>query len=415
MARAEQQSAVEDESAIRTGGDDARVAVNSGHQLRILSVVSTIDLQEGVGCTPAWWQLHKALHECGNELIVTPYLGDDVESPWWRTYENPCYWESRLYKEVSDRFNLTAGSDKGSTGLVKALTNRWTKRKWHDHLNEIVREERPDVVLLFNIPLNQIGGLATQLRDRYDVPVVYFDGDMPTILPEHVESRGFRFNYYDGADLAEYDALVTNSEGVHDRLRSMGAREVHSVHYAVDPGIYAPVDVDVKYDVSFFGSGAAFREDHTRNMITGPARRLDADFIVGGRGFDIDLGPVERAGWIPVNGFREFCNSARINLNITREGHRTVYKSSTSRPFELAGMGCCVVSDPYEGLGEWFDIGEEMYVAETEDQAVELYEWLLDNDEVRRETGRKARERVLSDHTFHDRAQKLVDILAQQR
>ncbi|WP_276271764.1 CgeB family protein [Haloarcula litorea] len=389
-------------------------ATDRNDPLRILSVVSTIDLGENVGCTPAWWQLHKALHECGNEVIVTPYLGDDVESPWWRTRENPCYWESRLYKAVADRLDLSAGSDAGTEGLVQTLTNGWTKRRWQSHLDEVVEEERPDVVLFFNVPLNQIGGLPSRLRDRYDVPVVYYDGDMPTILPEHVEERGFRFNYYDGADLTEYDAFVTNSEGVHDRLRSMGARAVHSVHYGVDPGVYAPVDVPYEYDVSFFGSGAAFREERTRNMITKPARQLDADFVVGGRGYEIDLGDVERAGWIPVNGFRRFCNSARINLNITREGHRTVYKSSTSRPFELAAMGCCVVSDPYDGLGEWFDIGEEMYVAETAEEAMDLYEWLLDDDELREATGRKARERVLADHTFRDRANELVDILRQQ-
>ena len=379
--------------------------------MRLLSVVSTIDLQEGMGCTPAWWQLHKALHETGHELIVTPYLGRAVESPWWRTRENPCYWESRAYKAVADRLGLSAGDERGTDGVVEVLTNQWTKRRWRSHLEEIVREERPDVVVLFNVPLNQITGLPSWLRRTFGVPVVYYDGDMPTILPEYVAERGFQFDYYDGADLSEYDAFVVNSEGVEDRLLSMGAREVHPVHYGGDPSVYNPVDVDTEYDVAFFGSGAAFREEHTRNMISGPARELsNRRFVVGGRGFEIDLGPVERAGWIPVNGFREFCGRARINLNITREGHRTVYKSSTSRPFELAAMGACVVSDPYEGLGEWFELGEEMFVAGDESEAIELYEWLLDDDELRRETGRKARERVLADHTFQDRAGELVDL-----
>lgn len=379
--------------------------------MRVLSVVSTIDLDEGKGCTPAWWQLHKALHEAGHELIVTPYLGQAVESPWWRTEPNPCYWESRAYQTVADRLGLSAGSDAGTDGVVQFLTNRWTKRRWRDHLKNVVGAEQPDVVILFNVPLNQITGLPSWLRRRFDVPVVYYDGDMPTILPEHVESRGFQFDYYDGAELGEYDAFVTNSEGVEDRLLEMGAPDVHTVHYGADPSVYAPVEADATADVAFFGSGAAFREDHTRNMITTPARELsDRRFVVGGRGYEIDLGPVDRAGWIPVNGFREFCGSARINLNITREGHRTVYKSSTSRPFELAAMGCCVVSDPYEGLGEWFELGEEMYVASDADEAVELYEWLLDDDETRRETGRKARERVLADHTFRDRAADLTAV-----
>lgn len=382
--------------------------------MRILSVISSIDLKEGMGCTPAWWQLHKALHEQGHELILTPYLGADIESLWWRTYENPCYWESKLYKRVSDWLDLSAGSEKGTDGLVDTVTDLWTKRKWERHLDEIVTEEEPDVVLFSNVPLNQIGGVPGTLKREHGIPTVFYDGDMPTILPKYVESRGFQFDYYDGANLAEFDAFVVNSEGVTDELERMGARNVHPLHYGADPGLYQPVDLPYDHDVAFFGSGASFREEHTRNMITEPARQLrDRNFVVGGRGYDIDLGPVERAGWIPINGFREFCGSARINLNITRKGHREVYKSSTSRPFELAAMGCCVVSDPYNGLGEWFEIGDEMFVAEDQAEAIELYEWLLDDDEEREAVGRRAHERVLEDHTFTDRADRLVEVLGQ--
>lgn len=380
--------------------------------MRILSVVSTIDLNENLGCTPAWWQLHKALHEGGNELIVTPYLGDAVTAPWWRTYDNPCYRESKLYSKISGFLDLTAGKDAGTGGLVKFLTNNWTKPKWQKHLDEIVTDEEPDVVLIFNVPLNQITGLASQLRAKHDVPVVYFDGDLPTILPEHVDSRGFLFDYYQNADLTEYDAFVVNSEGVIDQLEEMGARDVYPVHYAADPELYRPNGTPTEYDIGFFGAGASFREEHTRYMITEPAReRGDWSFIVGGKGYDIDLGPVDRAGWVPINGFREFCGQSKINLNITRKGHREVYKSSTMRPFELAAMGCCIVSDPYNGLDEWFDTDRELYVAESKNEAMDLYEWLLDDDELRREFGHRARQRVVEEHTFRHRARRLESIL----
>ena len=58
--------------------------------MKILAVASTMDLRQRLGCTPAWWQLWKALYEIGHEVIVTPYLGDPVDSLWWRTYPNPC-------------------------------------------------------------------------------------------------------------------------------------------------------------------------------------------------------------------------------------------------------------------------------------------------------------------------------------
>ncbi len=42
---------------------------------KILAVASAIDLDFKYGCTPAWWQLWKGLHEAGVDLIVTPYRG----------------------------------------------------------------------------------------------------------------------------------------------------------------------------------------------------------------------------------------------------------------------------------------------------------------------------------------------------
>ena len=66
-------------------------------QPRILAVVSAVDLDHRYGCTPAWWQLWKGLYEADVDLIVTPYRGRAVESPWWRVEENPCYWEGESF------------------------------------------------------------------------------------------------------------------------------------------------------------------------------------------------------------------------------------------------------------------------------------------------------------------------------
>ena len=69
--------------------------------MKILALASTLDLKYGLGCTPSWWQLLKGFQETGNEVIAIPYLGDPVRSLWWRTYDNPCSWQSRLFNAVS--------------------------------------------------------------------------------------------------------------------------------------------------------------------------------------------------------------------------------------------------------------------------------------------------------------------------
>jgi len=41
-----------------------------------------------VGGIPAWWQLLKALHELGTEVVVVPCRDECAESLWWHTYGN---------------------------------------------------------------------------------------------------------------------------------------------------------------------------------------------------------------------------------------------------------------------------------------------------------------------------------------
>ena len=64
---------------------------------KILAVASAVDLDFRYGCTPAWWQLWKGIYEAGCDLIVTPYRGRPVQSPWWRAEPNPCYREAELF------------------------------------------------------------------------------------------------------------------------------------------------------------------------------------------------------------------------------------------------------------------------------------------------------------------------------
>jgi hypothetical protein len=58
---------------------------------KLLAVASATDLDFRYGCTPAWWQIWKGLYAAGVDLVVTPYRGRAIESPWWRTAPNPLY------------------------------------------------------------------------------------------------------------------------------------------------------------------------------------------------------------------------------------------------------------------------------------------------------------------------------------
>jgi spore maturation protein CgeB len=79
--------------------------------------------------------------------------------------------------------------------------------------------------------------------------------------------------------------------------------------------------------------------------------------------------------------------------------------------FELAALGCCVVSNPVEGMGEWFEVGEEIVMLESCEEIVGTYRWLLSHDEQRLRMGQRAHERILREHTYQHRADQLLRIL----
>lgn len=384
---------------------------------KILVLASTLNLTHRLGCTPQWWQLLKAFRERGHEVVAIPYLGDPVESPWWRTHENPLSLESKIMNRVTE-----SGNDRlaGREGLTKRLSEALIKHRvrpaWSKHLDRVLdheqREDPVDLVLMLNIPLNHINGLPQRIRDEYGVQVAYWDGDLPTILPEYAEESGFKFDYYDGAHLGEYDAFFSNSKGAIPALRERGARNVHPLYWAVDPHLFHPLDIEQDIDVAFYGHGDQMRKEWLTTLITEPSQELPhRRFVVGGKGFTMDLGDVHREGVIPYSAYDRFVNRAKINVNATRTSHANVYASATTRPFELAAYGACTVSQPTNGIEEWFTEGKDLVVVESAHEAKEAYEQLLDDPEHRAEIGRNARETILERHTFHHRAHSILSAL----
>jgi len=384
--------------------------------MKILVIASTIDLKNKLGCTPAWWQLLKALYETGNEVIVIPYLGNPIESLWWRTYDNPCSMESIIYNSYLEGRKKSGKSPSEHTSLMPIATQiikYYIRPKWERYLIEIIEKEQDiSLLLLMSIPINHITGIPSKIRSRFRIPIVFYDGDMPTILPQYTVGRGFKFNYYQDAVLSEYDAFFTNSKGCIPDLEAMGARNAHPLYYAVDPDLVAPVEMKRDIDVSFFGYGSEFREEWIEKLITIPSQEMPGvNFVVAGGGFRINLGNAKMIGDLSYSQWRQFCCRSKINLNITRWSHTNVYASSTSRPFELAAFGSCIVSQPYSGIEEWFKIGDEILVVNSAEEAVETYKQLLENDKKRAEIGKKARERVLREHTFKHRATEFLRIM----
>src|SRR5207237_124791 len=155
--------------------------------------------------------------------------------------------------------------------------------------------------------------------------------------------------------------------------------------WAADPELFQPAAVEKEHDVFFYGYGDKFRREWMQALVGEPSRRdSEIDCALGGRDFRGDIGNARLIGDVPFNVFAQAISRARINLNITRRSHATVYASSTCRPFELAACGAAIVSNPQEGLERWFDVGSELHVVSSAEEAVASHRALNEAETVGR-------------------------------
>ncbi len=391
--------------------------------MKLLVAVSSLDLRQPFSATPAWWQLLKGLYELGVEIVATPYQGAAVESLWWRSMPNPARWQGGAFKALRDFSRSLVpqrapDSEKASTGdsisdrAIRNAAQTFIAPLWRRHLERMLtREPDFDALLFLTIPLNHLTGVPSDLTGKFGLPVFYFDGDVPASLPS---MKGFAsgFRNYQGADLSEYTAFISNSKGGEELLRQLGAQQAHTVWYGADPDVFSPVMAPAQdLDIFFYGHGREYRSDWIDSMITAPSLEMPAaKFAV--RGLNLgDLGQARQLPYLSFSKLREYVCRSKLNLCITRGAHASVYASSSSRPFELAAMGACIVANPYEGIAEWFEPDKEVIVVGSAAEALDRYRYLLANDGERLAIGRAARARVIKQHTFRHRARELMSII----
>ncbi|MBN1564717.1 MAG: hypothetical protein JXA10_12800, partial [Anaerolineae bacterium] len=316
--------------------------------MKLLVIVSSLDLTQPFSATPAWWQLLKALYEIGVDVIAAPYQGPAIETPWWRAAANPAKREGDAFKFVRDMMRRVTGDKQtqaaGTQIETESLADKAVRRvaqtviapRWRRHVDRILTDQ-PDIdaVFVITVPLNHIPGVAQHIIEKHNKPVFFYDGDVPASLPNFMGfATGFRI--YQGADLSEYTAFFSNSEGGKQGLLDLGAREAHTLFYGADQDLFSPVEVTQDVDAFFYGHGREYRADWIEAMVRAPSLALDnARFAVRGTRLG-DIGRTDMLPYLSFSKLREYVCRSKLNLVITRKAHATVFASSSSRPFELA-------------------------------------------------------------------------------
>jgi spore maturation protein CgeB len=218
----------------------------------------------------------------------------------------------------------------------------------------------------------------------------------------------------------QYDLVLTYGGGapVIDRYTHLGARACVPIYNAVDPSTHHPTAPVPRFqcELGFLGNRLPDRESRVHEFFLRPAAgRPRQSFLLGGNGWDQHDLPdnVKALGHVFTADHNAFNCTPRAVLNISRESMAEVGHSPATRVFEAAGAGACLISDAWDGLERFLEPGNEVLVANSGDDVAAILESL----EPRRALciGRKARQRVLAEHTYEHRADELIEALTGER
>jgi spore maturation protein CgeB len=241
---------------------------------------------------------------------------------------------------------------------------------------------------------------------------IYWDVDAPATLDRLQREPSLPLR----SQIPQYDLVLTYGGGapVVGAYTGLGARLCVPIYNALDPSTHHPVAADTRFsaDLGFLGNRLPDREQRVEAFFLHAAERLASlRFLLGGNGWhDKPMPPnVHYVGHVYTRDHNAFNCTPRAVLNVSRESMARYGYSPATRVFEAAGAGACLITDAWEGLGEFLEPGREVLVAHSGDEVAEHVASL--GAERARAIGEAARRRVLSQHTYAQRAVQLETLL----
>jgi spore maturation protein CgeB len=118
---------------------------------------------------------------------------------------------------------------------------------------------------------------------------------------------------------------------------------------------------------------------------------------------------VERLDHVPPAEHPAFYAASRFTLNVTRRDMVQAGWSPSVRLFEAGACGAPVISDVWPGIGELFEPGAEIVLAQSPEHV--LFELERPDDDRRDRLAQASRARILKEHTSVQRAEALASDL----
>ncbi|MBH5366799.1 CgeB family protein [Bradyrhizobium glycinis] len=346
------------------------------------------------------------------------FFGSSLVSSYWNgaaTYYRGMLKEiAALGHEVTfyepDAFERQSHRDIDEPDWARVVVYPATSDGWRRSLDEAAQSAdmlvKASGVGVFDLELeNAVAALTSRLTR------IYWDVDAPATLeamdgyPQHHLHRA----------IPCYDMVLTygGGEPVVSAYRSVGARDCVPIYNALDPATHFPSPPNPRFacDLSLLANRLPDREKRVEHFFLDVARRLPKkSFVLGGSGWDDKdaSANLRKVGHVGTADHNAFFGSGLATLNVNRDSMARYGFSPPTRVFEAIGAGACLITDQWAGIDHFLEPGREVLVAADGAEVAEHLAAL--NPERARSIARRARARILSQHTYRQRARQFNDL-----
>ncbi len=240
----------------------------------------------------------------------------------------------------------------------------------------------------------------------------FYDIDTPVTLAKLAKGD---YEYLHPEQIAGYDLYLSFSGGpilthLEQHYNSPAAR---ALYCSVDPDHYYPENKMKNWELGYLGTFSTDRQPTVERLLIQPAKEIENGlFVVAGPLYPQEIQwpeNVERIEHLPPARHRDFYNSQKYTLNVTREDMIKAGYSPSVRLFEAAACGVPIISDEWEGLTSLFEEGSEILIARSSEDVVS---YIQDIPESRRRSiGENAMRKVMKAHTAKARAMEMENYL----
>lgn len=213
------------------------------------------------------------------------------------------------------------------------------------------------------------------------------------------------------AYLKGYDLILTSFPHFVPRLRAMGvAAEYFRIGF--DTRVLELLGtVEKGIDASFVG-GISRHHGKALPMLEYLARSTPIEF------FGYGAGGLNRASHIvarhhgEVWGLDMYRALARSRVTLNRHINVAENNANNMRLYEATGVGALLITDLKDNLGELFEVGKEVVAYSSPEEAAEMIRYYIAHPEEARVIARAGQERTLKEHTYKNRMDELLPLVA---